>query len=450
MQRRDYKLFSRKERRSGKTSRFSALGMWMRYLIIGNSAAGIGAAEAIRELDPEGEVTVVTQDGKTAYSRPLLPLFLVGEASEEEIAFRPDEFYRTNRVSLIAETEIDAVNPGEGTVQGSDEPASPGAGSTLPYDRLLLATGSRPVEPSLPGVELEGVFSLRTLSDARAIAESLRDAKRVLFVGGGFVCLTTVKVLHRAGFRLDLVITSPHVMSQSLDTEAAGIIGRRMVEAGIGVHAGSNVAAIEGNGRVREVALDDGRVLPADIVIVGKGVVPNIELARDSGIEVERGIIVDERMRASVPGIYAAGDVAEGPHLTKGARAIAPIWPVAYSQGRVAGKNMAGDEARYSGGMAMNAVDLFDIPCIAMGEAREDSNGVEVLTRSRPEVGTYQKLVFRDDRIVGAIFLGDLRLAGIVNGLMRRRADISELKDAILPVRRELVEDLEEWERTIE
>lgn len=398
----------------------------MNYLIIGNSAAGIGAVEAVRKKDKTGNITLISHESHLGYSRPLISSCLAGVKREEEINFRPRNFYQDLGVNLLLGQKVEEVKPSEGKVVLE-------GGQKIPYDKLLIASGSSPHMPTIPGIDLPGVFGLRTLEDAQKIGEMAREAKEAVMLGGGLVGLKAAWALHCRGLKVTVVVTSNRILSQSLDEGAAAYMQRRLEAHGINILLQEDVTEINGNKKVEGVKLKKGGQIPCQLVVVGKGVDPNVAFLKEAKVKINRGVVVDRYLKSSLENFWAAGDAAESFDLVHKSLNLSTIWPNAYQQGRLAGANMAGERLEYPGGITMNAVEFFGLPFISMGITRPRTPDGEIILREYPRRAAYQKLVLRGGKIIGAIFLGDTTLAGLVNGLILEEVDVSEVKQDILP-----------------
>ncbi len=402
----------------------------MRYVIIGNSAAAVGAIEAIRQHDAENPITVVADEPQHVYSRPLISYWLGGMTDEAHLDYRPRDFYARHRVETMLGVEVTQVTPAEQSLTLA-------GGGTLAYDRLLIATGGRPFVPPVPGAALEGVFTFTRWDDAQRIARYIEKhgARSALVVGGGLIGLKTAEALMARALHVAIVELADRILSMTFDRTASKLAESLLRRAGAEVRVGQTVAEIaEKDGRVDHAVLQDGERIACDLVVFAIGVRPNVGLIPpEAGIGVNRGILVDRHMQTSVPHVYAAGDCAEGYDLLLGANRPIAIWPNAYRQGAIAGCNMAGVEREYEGGFPMNSVEICGVPTISVGltDPPED-DGYEVLERYDREAPAYKRLVLRDDRLVGAICIGHVDRAGIYTGLIRDRANVAPFKDHLL------------------
>jgi NAD(P)H-nitrite reductase large subunit len=403
----------------------------MRYVIIGNSAAAVGAVEAIRQYDQESAVTIVADEFHHVYSRPLISYLLGRMVDESQMYYRPLDFYDRYRVDTMLGTEVVSVTPQEQSI-------SMAGGGILSYDRLLIATGGVPFVPPTPGTDLEGIFTFTRWEDVRRMERYIEDHKvaSALVVGGGLIGLKTTEALMARSIRVTVVELADRILSVSFDRTASRLAEGILRRAGTEIKTGTTVEQIVGrNGRVDHAILRDRERVNCDLVVFAIGVRPNADMIpQDAGIGVNRGILVDSRMRTSAQHVYAAGDCVETYDiLLEVSRPIA-IWPHAYRQGYVAGCNMVGVEKEYAGGFPMNSVEVCGVPTISVGitDPREAEDTYDVVERYDREALVYQKLVLRDDQLVGAISVGNIDRAGIYTGLIRDRVNVGPFKDHLL------------------
>jgi len=400
-----------------------------RYLIVGNSAGGIGAVEAIRQVDANGPITIVSDEPYPAYSRPEISGYLAGLTTVERMLFRPPDFYERNGVEAILGVTASRLDLRKRGLELED-------GRTLAWDRLLLATGGRPTMPPIPGADREGIFTFTTLADADRIRAALSPASRAVVIGAGLIGLSLTHALVHLGVPVVMVELLDRPLANALDREAASVVERALREAGVELVFEQTVDEVlgqpEDGEHVGGVRLQDGRQLSCDILAIAIGVTPRTELAPEAGLRVDRGIIVDRRMATSHPDVYACGDAAEAFDFVHGVERVTPIWPNAYIGGRVAGLNMAGRETVYSGGTAMNALSYFGLAIVSAGlQEPGDGPGYEVLVSSDSDTA-YRKVVLREGRVAGLTFVGDIEKSGIVLGLMRDGTDVSAFKEALV------------------
>jgi NAD(P)H-nitrite reductase large subunit len=403
----------------------------MRHVIVGNSVAAVGAIEAIRQTDRTNPITVVADEPQHVYARPLISHLLGGQVDDSRMYYRPPDFYERFQVETMLGIEVTQV-------QTAERQLALAGGGTLAYDRLLIATGGRPFVPSLPGADLEGTFTFTRWSDARNIERYLKKnhVESAVVVGGGLIGLKTTEALMERHVRVTVVELADRILSISFDRTASRMAETLLRKAGTEIRTGTSVVEItERDGRVDTAVLRDGERVQGDMVVFAIGVRPNVGLVTpESGILVKRGIVVDRRMRTSVRDVYAAGDCVEAYDLLLGVDRPIAIWPNAYRQGYVAGSNMTGVEKEYAGSFPMNSVEVCGVPTISVGltDPQEEPESYETLVYIDREAPTYKKLVMRDNRLVGAICVGNIDRAGIYTGLIRTRTDISAFKDHLL------------------
>lgn len=396
----------------------------MHYLILGNCAAGIKGIEGIRTLDKKGTITVVSLEPEPAYTRCLITNYLLGTHSERDLILREVDFYQKNGVRLILGKKAVRVFPGEKKVELED-------GEKILYDKLLISTGSSPKKLKIKGEEKEGVFGFRTLEDARRILERSKKSKKALIFGGGLIGLKAGYALKKRGLEVEVIVKSPRILSQVVDEKAAEVISRWLQEFGIKIRTGVGPTEIVGKEDMEGAILENGEKIKAELGIVGKGVAPNLSFLKASGINTHWGVIVDERLRTNIPGVFAAGDVAEAKDLVRGEYTINALWMVAQEEGRIAGINMAGGEKIYPGSIGANAAEFFGLPFISMGRVRE-KEGVRVREIFDPRKFIYKRLVFKEDKLIGAVFVGEVKRAGMYMGLIRNKISLKGREEDLL------------------
>jgi NAD(P)H-nitrite reductase large subunit len=397
-----------------------------RIVIVGNSAASLAALEAVRRLDTVSPVTLVAEEAIPAYSRVLLPYLLSGE--RQDLSFRPPDYAQRMGARLLLGRR--AVRIAAHALELDD-------GTRLPFDRLLVATGSRAAIPAVEGIATPGVSALKTMADALRIREELSGARHAVILGGGLICLLVVHALLKVGVSVSIVVSSDRLLTRMLDEEAAGRLQRRLAEAGVRILTRTDAARIVGsNGRVRSVVTAAGEALPADLVILAKGIRPDVDLARAGGLATGRGVLVDEYLRTSRPDVFAAGDCAEAPDmLVRGKTTIPGTWFEAVAQGETAGANMLALSRPSPGAFKMNVMEILGIAVASMGMIHAPDSDGRVIVRARD--GNYRKLVLARDRIVGAVLVGDVSEAGPIAMLIRRGLTLSDLTsfDPSQPIR---------------
>lgn len=396
-----------------------------RYLIIGNSAAGVAACEAIRKKSAGDKVTIISDEDSPAYCRCLISYYLAGDVKGKDVVYRPESFYKKNAIELVLNKKVVGIECGKGFVRCADK-------TEYGFDSLLIATGASPRLPKIKGIDKSGVFTFRTMKDAGDIAGFLPAAGSACVLGGGLVGLKAAYALHKRGARVKVIVKSDHVLSQVLDREAAGIIQKRLEDNGIEIIFGHDVAEVAGDERVKAVALDSGKVITSSLLIVCKGVSPNTGLVGGTDIKVKTGIVADSSLCTSVPSVYAAGDVCECYDIARGENAVNALWTVAVEQGKAAGANMCGAGVPYDGSFGMNSLEFFGLQTVSLGvyDVRDDSAFEQVRVRL-PKAGIYKKFVLKDNVLVGSVLAGDVKNSGLFLRLIRDRVDVTPFKDRL-------------------
>jgi len=396
----------------------------MRHVIIGSGPAGVVAAETLRKADPAAQITLLCGEGEPPYSRMAIPYLLKGEIDEAGTRIRKEEdHYARLRIGLA-----------QARAQGVDTSARVvdiGNGRGLPYDRLLIATGSRPSRERIPGIDLPGVRTCWTLQDARAIVARTRPGTRVVQMGAGFVGCIIMEGLLSRGVDLTILVRSDYMVRRMMNPAASGLIRRWCEARGVKILTGTQPKALSANGDGLLVDLGEGRSLSADLYLSAVGVDPNLDFLAGSGVEVGRGVLVDANLQSSVPGVYAAGDVAEATDCLTGKRRLNAIQPNAVEQGRIAALNMAGRPARFKGSFVFNVLTTLGLASSSFGEWQGVPGGesTEALDPSRYR---YLNLQFDGDRLVGANCVGFSEHLGALRGLIEGRVRLGGWKHRLL------------------
>lgn len=396
----------------------------MNYLILGAGPAGVIAAETLRRVDPEGAIALVGDEREPPYSRMALPYLLAGNIDETGTHLRHGaDHYEALSIRRI-EGRAAAIDVKGRTVALED-------GESLPFDRLLIATGSRPVRPPIPGMDLPGIESCWTLADARAVAAGTREGARVVLMGAGFIGCIVLEALARRNVALTVVEMADRMVPRMMDETGGEMIERWCEDKGVRVLTSTRVTAIEKKGDALALALDGGESLEADLVVCATGVAPNLGFLDGSGIETDAGILVDHYLETGVPGIFAAGDVAQGPDFSTGGRAVHAIQPTASEHGRIAALNMAGRKTRYRGSLAMNVLNTLGLISSSFGlwDGVEGGETARAVDRAGFK---YLRLNFDGDVVVGALALGLTQHVGVIRGLVQTRLHLGPWKDVLM------------------
>jgi NAD(P)H-nitrite reductase large subunit len=401
-----------------------------KYVIIGASAAGIGAVEAIREVDPVGTITVISEELCPPYFRPMISDFISRKATLEKMKCRDDHFWEKNEVQALTGRTAVRLNLADRYVELD-------GGDRVNFEKLLLATGGKPFIPKIEGADKSGVFTFNTFSDAERLATKTENAKRAVVIGAGLIGVSVAEALTKCGLEVTMVELKDKILSLILDPTASEIVENVIKKAGVRIIMGQTVQRIfgkpEDDSVVGGVVLTNGDQVPCDLVIIAIGVIPRMELVAGTDLKTNRGIIVDRFMHTNVPDVYASGDVAEAYDFVLNENRPLPLWPLAQLEGRVAGYNMAGKKTDYPGGTSMSALKYFGIPIISVGIAnpKEDAT-YEILVKNDSEKNLYKKLVLKDNVIVGMIFVNDIERAGIIFHLMKNCVNVKKFKQELI------------------
>jgi nitrite reductase (NADH) large subunit len=394
------------------------------YVILGNSAAGLTAIEAIRQRDKTSPMTLISKEPDPAYSRVALPYILSKEKNLRQITLQKPEYFKANNVATIIGTGASGLDTANKTVHLED-------GRLISYGKLLIATGSISRVPPVQGINEADVCYHWTLADTRKLEEQMANAQTCFVIGAGFISLLTVSALIKAApLNYTVVEIADQVMPQLLDKTGGDALERGMREKGIDVLLGDSVSAIERRNGGYGVTLGSGKTHDADMIVCGTGVRPNVDFLSGSEMKLANGVVTNERQETSVPDVYAAGDCAETHDFLSGERVVHAIWPTAIDQGRAAGANMAGDRHTYRGSLSWNVTELFGLASASVGEFR-DRPGLEPIVFHNPAANIYRKLLLEGDCIVGAVVIGraeHIQDLGVVQAMIRRKTDISKWK----------------------
>ncbi len=398
----------------------------IKYLIIGNSAGGIGAAEAIRELDKQGTMAIVSEESYPAYSRPLISEHLFEGRPLEKMLYRPADFYDKNNIQTLFGEKVAEIDFGGHSLKLK-------GGKKLEWQKLLLAVGGSPIVPKMEGGDAKGVFTFTKLDDAKGIDKFLgkrKGAVKALVIGGGLIGVSATEALVRRGVKVTIVEMKDWILNTLLDEEVAELEAKALLDADVEIITGHTVARInkDKSGAVAGVELDDGKAVDCDLVVVAIGVTPRLELA--DGLNTNRGIVVDRHMQTSQPDVYACGDVAEAYDFVYNENRVTPVWPNAYVGGRVAGQNMAGGEAEYQGGTAMNSLKYFGVNIVSAGMISAPDKSYDVVSQRGD--GIYKKVILKDGLVRGLVFAGDIEKSGIIYNLMKDKVKVDGFKDELV------------------
>ncbi|MGN0172532.1 MAG: NAD(P)/FAD-dependent oxidoreductase [Acutalibacteraceae bacterium] len=383
----------------------------MNIVVIGNSAAAVGCIEGIRENDRDARITVISDEPHHTYSRPLISYLLYGKTDEQRMKYRPDDFYEKNEVTTMLGRKAVGIDAAAHTVTLEN-------GETVSYDKLLVATGSRPFVPPMDGLDtVQKKFSFMTLADARALEMAVNRQSRVLVVGAGLIGLKCVEGIADKVKKVTVVDLADRILPSILDETGAKMVQSHIESKGVQFYLSDSVERFSQD----TATLKSGVQIPFDVVVVAVGVRPNVELVKEAGGEVGRGIRTDVFCRTDLPDVYAAGDCTESYDITKGESRVLALLPNAYMQGESAGRHMTGDDSHpYDKAIPMNAIGFFGYHIITAG-----SYDGEVYSEKTDN--SYKQLFYRDNVLKGYILIGDVARAGIYTAMIRNRTPLDEI-----------------------
>jgi 3-phenylpropionate/trans-cinnamate dioxygenase ferredoxin reductase component len=411
-----------------------------RHLLIGSGIAALSAAEAIRATDPSAAIVLVSEEGEPYYSRPGLAYLLAGRLPERQLHVRSSRGLHTLRLERVL-GRVTAVAPASRQVSLAD-------GRRLPYDRLLIATGAASIRPDFPGGNLPGVVRLDSLADTRGILKLARRGRTAVVIGGGSTALELVEGLHARGMRTHYLLRGDRYWPRVLDPSESALVESRLLDTGVQLHHRTEVAvALAGPGRVHAVETRTGQRIHCDLLAVATGVRPRLQLARDAGLRLDRGVLVDEFLETSAPGVFAAGDVAQTYDPRVGRSVLDTLWSAAEGQGWAAGLNMAGARTAYRKPVARNVTCLAGVVTTVVGDVGgEDDLDLVAITRGQSEAWSgapaRSTVAHRGpvDRIrlrlaartaVGAVIMGDQSLTETLTALIAAGTDLSPILPAL-------------------
>ena len=381
-----------------------------RYLIIGAGIAGVSAADAIHQADPNGKVVLLSDETELPYFRMNLTRYLAGELDDSKLDLHSRAWYLENHIELHLNCKVVDIDPRAQQVFCAD-------GRVFDYDTLIMTTGASPFVPPFPGVDLAGVQTLRTLRDANSILAVCTRPVNVVCIGGGLLGLEVAGAISRRDAQVSVVESLPWLLPRQLDEAASRILQQKIESMGIKVFTGAKTRALLGTEHVESVQLEDGTVLPADLVIISAGVNANLELARKAGLAVNRGVLVDDTMRTSDPRIFAAGDDTEHQGHMYG------LWMPAKSQGSIAGFSAAGKASKFADDPPSARLKVLGIELFSIGQITPAESGEVMLVEKSN--GNYASFIFRAGVLRGSILLGDASLAAPVKNAVESQKNFS-------------------------
>lgn len=407
-----------------------------RHVIVGGGTAGMNAITTIRQYDG-GASEIILVSAERPYARMVLPYYLKGTISESHVYTANPTRLRALNVETFLGRRAARLDTQANTLTLDDD-------TVVPYDDLLIATGSSPVRAPVPGADGAGIYSFWTLEQAQGVIQHIRPGSAVAMIGAGFIAFTILNAILARGASLSVVEIAPQILPRMIDAHGAQIVEQWLRDRQVSIRTSARLSAIEDAGSQKRLRLEGGEELLADLVIMATGIRTNLDWLQGSGITINRGIVVDAQQRSNVPNVYAAGDIAEGKDLITGQPALHAIEPTAMEHGRIAGANMAGQPLAYRGSLLMNIVEVLGLEIASFGAW--DSSSAETFSATRPEGPAYRKLLWQGDRLIGAMLLGPEKevwttndvgmLKGLVQSGMRLGAWKEYLRQNLFDVKR--------------
>lgn len=397
----------------------------MQHIIIGAGPAGVVAAETLRKCDPVASITIIGDEPEPPYSRMAIPYYLSDNIEESGNYLRdPDEHYSKQNIELVQQ-KVEKIDTGAKQISLAD-------GSSRAYDKLLIATGSSPISPPIPGLDLPQVHSCWTLQDARAIIELAKAGANVVLIGAGFIGSIILEALVKRGVKLSVVETGNRMVPRMLNEKAGGLLKQWCVDKGIDVRTSCSVESLTaGDSGEVQVSLSDGSKLSVALVITATGVKPNVDMLDGSGIKVEQGVLVNNCMQTSNSDVYAAGDVAQGMDFSTGNFEVQAIQPTATDHGRIAALNMSGNTTEHHGTVNMNVLDTLGLVSCSFGLWMGVDGGEQAELYNADEF-QYINLQFDGNYLVGASSIGKTQHIGVLRGLIESKIDLGKWKNRLM------------------
>ena len=396
-----------------------------RHLIIGGGTAGMNAMRTIREEEREpSEITLVSAE--RPYSRMVLPYYLDRSVAESHVFTATGIQLAQWKVKALVGRRAAGLDTKANVCTLDD-------GTKVEYDDCLIATGSSAVRAPVPGADGRGVHSFWTLDDARAVIDEIKPGSQVVMVGAGFISFTILNSILSLGAKLTIVEVAPRILPRMVDATGGELVESWLKAHGVAIRAGVKLTRIEDAKDKKRLKFASGPDLTADVVIMATGIKTNLEWLKGSGVVLDKGIVVDERLRSNVPNVYAAGDSAQGRDLISGQGAIHAIEPTAQEHGRIAGANMAGKSVAYRGSLIINIVEVCHLDVASFGTW--DDAKAEAISGLKKDRNAYRKLLFTGDRMTGAIIIGrsndiwTTNDVGMLKGLVQTGTPLGRFKE---------------------
>ncbi len=397
----------------------------MHHVIIGAGPAGVVAAESLRKLDSQCEITLISDESEPPYSRMALPYYLIKKIDESGTYLRPkDNHFQKKNIKLIQDW-VKQILPDQKSLKLAH-------GDQIQYDKLLIATGSSAIKPAIPGIGLPEIHNCWTLEDARKISASAKPGSRVVLMGAGFIGCIILEALFKSGVDLTVVEMGDRMVPRMMNKKAGRLIQKWCENKGIKIYTNCKITSFEKGYDKLQVTLDRNKTLIADFVVCAAGVKANIDFLQNSGIEIDHGILVDRHLQTNISDIYAAGDVAQGLDFSTGEYSVQAIQPTATDHGVIVALNMAGaKEAIHRGSINMNILDTLGLIACSFGLWNGVERG-ESAEQYNPDRFRYINLQFDGEYLVGATAIGLTQHVGVLRGLIQSKINLGEWKDRLM------------------
>ena len=399
-----------------------------KHLIIGSGHGALSALKAIRGINEDDEIKVVTMEDYPPYSPTALPYLLAGRITQSNMWLVHDGFFQKMRSSFTKSKEVVQVTPLRKEVLYRDNDRDT-------YDTLLIATGSKPVIPPIKGLAEAGFLSLHTIGDCQRLLHHLKDTEEVAILGAGLIGVELAVALRERGHQIKVIEMENNILPLYFDGKVASYIDDVLKGHGIQTFTSKRVTEVRKKKGKTEIALSDGSALESDIFIIAVGVKPRISFLKGSGVNVNEGVVVDRKMKTNIDDIFAVGDVVESYDFLTRQAGLNAIITTAVTQGRVAGINMAGGDGEYQGWISMNVFHFFGHMACSVGLSLKED---QILEEANDDSKTFKKFVFQQDRLVGAMFMNHEIDPGVIRYLIEKRIDLGQYKDMLLEKPREI------------
>ena len=391
----------------------------MRVIIVGNGLAGTIAAKTIREQNRKVLIDIFAEERYPYYPRPNLIRFLAGDLEFEKMFAFPEEWYAGQNINVHLAEPVTRIFPGLGQVEIE-------GGNKEKYDFLILASGSKPFVPAIKGSDKLGVFVLRTLDDAFELMAYIDDDRRVTVLGGGLLGLETARAIKWRGVNVEVVEFFSHLLPRQLDRQGASVLKSQIEKMGIKVSLGLACEEVLGQGRVTGLRFKGGQEIKTDVALVAAGVRPNFRIAQEAGLEVDRGLVVNDYLQTSVPDIMGAGDVIQHEGRMYG------IIPASFNQARVVAHNVMGQIKKYEGTIPSNTLKVVGIDLTSIGAVHPEDKSCEEFRREDQKQGIYKKIVVRNGEVCGFICIGTKKNVREISQLISQKVNVEKWKESLL------------------